>query len=258
MSRVEAKKKKMYGTPEKSSLSITYREGVWERDEYKKEKMNILMTFDEIENCTFNPVVRSKLPPKLQTSRENQNLLYGKPETSMKKKVEEYGASKEYKKAFLEGIVNKAMNEFRNGYPINAYKTLSKHFNLDQIRVFYNKSDKGPAPGTALYNILHPKKAATFKEEEDQPEKVQVVVNAENDEGKGKSTANAGTKDGLLRDVFSLAQIIEQHQKMIERQIKRIENSKKDLDDLGSKADRESAKSVGPSNKKIMCPLGYA
>jgi DNA-binding transcriptional MerR regulator len=219
--------------------------------------MNILMTFDEVENCTFNPVVRSKLPTKLQTSKENQNLLYGKPETNMKKKVEEYSTSKEYKKAFMIGIFNKAMNEFREGRAVNAYKTLNTHFNLDQIRKFYNKNDPGPAPGTALYNILHPKKAQTFKEDEEQVEKMQVVINAETDDAKGKGTASAGTKDALLLDVFNLAQIIEQHQKMIERQIKRIQKSKKDFDSMGPDAGRDSARSVGPHAKQIMCPLGY-
>lgn len=216
------------------------------------------MKFDEVENCTFHPTVRSKLPKDMKVSKENPDNLYGKPETSMKKKVEDYLGSKEYKKALLIGVFNKAMNEFREGYPINAYKTLHAHFNLDQIRSFYNKNASGPAIGTALYNILHPKSRQKFRDEEGAaPEKVAVNINAENADTKGKGTANAGgEKDGLLRDVFTLAQIIEEHQASIERQIKRIENSKKDLQEgRKSPKKRDRAKSVAPA-KETMCPLG--
>lgn len=232
------------------------RECVWEKDEYKKERMNILMTFDEVQNCTFHPAVRSKMPPELKISKENPEILYGKPETNMKKKVDEYLQSKEYNRVKMVGFFNKAMGEFREGRAVNAYKVLNTHFNLDQIRSFYNKNDPGPAPGTALYAILHPEKVQKFKDEEGEPvEKMQVNVNAENADDKGKGTANAGTKDGLLRDVFTLAQIIEQHQAAIERQIKRIEKSKKPLDGKNSKKGRESASSVAPA-KTTMCPLG--
>lgn len=217
--------------------------------------MNILMTYDEVENCTFRPVVRSKMPKALQISKDQPNLLYGKPETNMQKKVDDYTASKEYKKALMLGYINKALKEFREGYPINAYKTLNKHFNLDQIRKFYDAKDPGPSPGTALYGILHPTKTKAFKEDTEEVEKVQAVITEENNENKGKGTANAGSKDGILRDVFTLAQVIEQHQRMIETQIKRIENSKKNLDKGESEVYGRS-KSVGPSQKSTMCPLG--
>lgn len=247
----------MYGSTEESK-SRSSREFVWEKDEYKEERANILMKFDEVENCTFHPAVRSKMPPELKISKENPEILYGKPETSMKKKVDDYLQSKEYRKTLMIGYFNKAMNEFREGKVINAYKTLHTHFNLDQIRSFYNKSDPGPAPGTALYNILHPNKQKKFKDEEgEQVEKMEVNVNADNAEGKGKGTANAGSKDALLRDVFELAQIIEHHQASIERQIKRIEKSKKPLEKSKSpQKGKNRAQSVGPA-KTTMCPLGY-
>lgn len=239
-------------------MNIYSRECVWEKDEYKKERMNILMTFDEVQNCTFHPTVRSKMPPELKISKDNPDFLYGKPETSMKKKVDEYLHSKEFKRAEMVGYFNKAMKEFREGRAINAYKKLNKHFNLDQIRSAFNKSDPGPAEGTALYLILHPEKRQKFKDEEgDQVEKMEVNVNAENADNKGKGSATVGSKDMLLRDVFTLAQIIEQHQAAIERQIKRIEKSKKTLDGKSKspKKGRETAKSVGPA-KTTMCPLG--
>lgn len=214
------------------------------------------MKFDEVENCTFHPAVRSKMPAELKISKENTELLYGKPETNMKKKVDDYLHSKEFKKAEMIGFFNKAMKEFREGRAVNAYKTLNSHFNLDQIRSFYNKSDPGPAPGTALYLVLHPEKMKKFKDEDGEPvEKIQVNINAETAEDKGKGSANAGSKDGLLRDVFTLAQIIEQHQAAIERQIKRIEKSKKPLDGGSKKKGRDTAQSVGPA-KTTMCPLG--
>jgi hypothetical protein len=66
------------------------RDGVWEKDEYKDEKKLLLMKLDEVENCTFAPVVRSKLPEKLKINPENQNILYGPPEADPKKREELY------------------------------------------------------------------------------------------------------------------------------------------------------------------------
>lgn len=234
------------------------REFVWEKEEYRKDRENILMTFDEVENCTFHPTVRSKMPPELKISKENPDMLYGKPETNMKKKVDEYLASKEYKRALMIGVFNKAMKEFREGRPINAYKTLHAQFNLDQIRTFYNKNDPGPSEGTALYSILHPEKQQKFKDDEEEPvEKVQINLNPDDANDKEKGAATSGSKDGLLRDVYELANIIEQHQATIERQIKIVAKSKKQMEKKTSKKGRESTQSMGPT-KTTMCPLGYA
>ena len=237
--------------------SVQYREGVWEKDEYEKERTKLLMTYDEVQNCTFQPAVRSKMPDKLKISEINPTFLYGKPETNLKKKVDDYKQSKEYKRAKMIGFFNKAMKEFREGFAVGAYKTLNANFNLDQIRKFFNEHDPGPAPGTALYNILHPQAQKRFKDDEGAPvEKMQVHVDAEAAEAKGKGTVSSGNKGGLLRDVFSLAQIIEHHQSAIERQIKRIEKSKRDLNIAGSNKSKGRAQSVAPA-KLTMCPLGY-
>ncbi len=48
------------------------------------------MKLDEVENCTFAPAVRSKLPEQLKISKENPGLLYGPPQTDVKKKVQDY------------------------------------------------------------------------------------------------------------------------------------------------------------------------
>ena len=66
------------------------REGVWEKEEYKAEKENLLMKFEEVENCTFAPLVRSKMPDKLKISKDNPDLLYGKPEKNRVKLTAEY------------------------------------------------------------------------------------------------------------------------------------------------------------------------
>ena len=54
------------------------------------EKKKLLMKLDEVENCTFAPAVRSKLPEQLKISKENPGLLYGPPQTDVKKKVQDY------------------------------------------------------------------------------------------------------------------------------------------------------------------------
>lgn len=75
----------------KKEVEVYYvRDGVWEDPNYKDEKKKILMKFDEVQNCTFQPSVRSKMPEKQKISQENPNLLYGAPETNIQKKISEY------------------------------------------------------------------------------------------------------------------------------------------------------------------------
>lgn len=82
-----------YGKRERSRIRVI-RDGVWEKDEYVEEKKKLLMKFEEVENCTFAPVVRSKLPDKLKIAGDNPELLFGPPEKDYKKKVKEYEVEK--------------------------------------------------------------------------------------------------------------------------------------------------------------------
>lgn len=223
------------------------------------------MKLDEVENCTFAPAVRSKLPEKLKISKENPGLLYGPPETDVNKKVEEYAVrladkkSKEYGKAARIGFFNLALNRFRDGSPIEAYKLLAKHFDLPQLRKHFNPRDKGPSEGTALYKILYPGRVAKFKDDpSDKVEKMQLNVQQAEGEGHEKMVFKDNPNINLLRDVHSLAEIIEAHQKDLERQIKRIETANKRAEKKLKRTKSEDSRGAKSSAavKDVMCPLG--
>ena len=143
------------------------------------------------------------------------------------------------------------MVQFKEGDSIKAYEILAKHFDIDQLRKVFEPQKKGPSPGTKLYLILHPKKVNKFGNEPDAPARLQI--NVKDDEPKDKK-AKADAKDtaskNFMLDVYTLAEIIEEHQKDIENQIKRIEGASKRGQ---SRIDRIS--SAHPS-KTVMCPLG--
>lgn len=146
------------------------------------------------------------------------------------------------------------MKKFREGHAIEAYKELNKHFDINQLRATFKPKDPGPTPGTILHNILHPKKGGRFKDEEDQPIKAKVVVKEEDGgaDGKQAKVKNDASKN-MFRDVFSLVEIIEEHQRGIERQIKRAQESKVKAEK--DKDGKERASSAHPT-KTVMCPLG--
>jgi hypothetical protein len=225
------------------------REGIWEDDRFNKEKQKILMKFDEVENCTFAPAVRSKLPDRLKISKEGQpDMLYGPPNKDLKKKMEEYANSTEFQAALRKGFFNKAMNLFIKGKPIDAYKMLNKHFDLNVLRKEFNPRDAGPSKGTVLFSILHPEKLKRLKD--DEPEAVKATISKK--EGEEKGAKKGSGKDELMRDVHTLAAMIENHQKGIERQIKRVKEANKHA----ALAQSQRASSADKPVRDVMCPLG--
>ena len=225
------------------------RDGIWEDNRFSDEKKKILMKLDEVENCTFTPAVRSKLPDRLKVSKEGPfELLYGPPKKDIKAKLNEYTTSKEFQAALRKGFFNKAMTLFIKGKPIDAYKMLSKHFDLDVLRKEFNSKDAGPSKGTVLYNILHPEKVKRLKDDEPETQKATIVKK----EGDDKEDKKGTGKDELMRDVYTLAAMIESHQKSIERQIKRVKESKKHAEEPKSARASSADKPV----RDVMCPLG--
>jgi DNA-binding transcriptional MerR regulator len=143
------------------------------------------------------------------------------------------------------------MKKFREGNPIEAYKTLVNHFPLKQIRAMLNKHDPGPAPGTILFSVLNMQKKTSLRQDEPAPEKMGLAP-AEEGGKPGQAVSKNDRNMILFRDVYSLARIIEDHQRGIEKQIKRVEASKATAaTERGSKR----AQSAHPT-KVRMCPLG--
>ena len=202
--------------------------GVWEMDEFDEERKQILMKLDDSENCTFRPIVRSKLPKTMQIAEFDG--AYKKPE-GMKKMLETKMDSLESLKLKKKGQFKKALFEYLNPKtgPIAAYTILCKHFNVQQIRLELGdpKKDIPPAKGSKLYAILFPEEKKTL-------ENLAKMLSAVED-----------TKDPVykefLYEVLDLVRLIEGHQREVE------------------KAKNLTTKQLANENKKpikeFMCPL---
>jgi hypothetical protein len=187
------------------------------------------MKLDDAENCTFRPIVRSKLPKKMRITPTEG--AYDKPE-GLQKMIERKKESLESLKLKKKGIFRKALFEYMDpkSGPITAYERLCKNFNIQQIRTELGdpKKDKIPPKGSKLHAILFPEEKKTL-------------------EKKKKTFASVeDTKDPVykefLYEVLDLVRMIEGHQKEVQ------------------KAKKLTKKLMATQNKKpvkeFMCPLG--
>lgn len=165
----------------KNSLETKHKEiwdqrgkiGVWEEDDFKDERKKILMKLSDAEHCTFQPIVRSRLPKKMKISETEG--AYDQPEDPMKvleKKNNNLVSLKLKKRGFFQ----KALFEYVNGKgPIVAYTILCENFNIEQIREELGNPKKSPPPkkGTKLYYLLYPqaKEEERKKKEEEKKKK---------------------------------------------------------------------------------------
>lgn len=111
------------------------------------------MKFEEVENCDFEPTILHRLPKKMKIDKPE---LYEKPPP-----LKEYLKTMETNLAGLKQkkkcIYRKALESFNIGQLIDAYKLLTKHFNINQLRKeLGNPNDKGPKLGTPVGDILYP------------------------------------------------------------------------------------------------------
>lgn len=201
---------------------------VWERDEFQDERKQILMKLDDAENCTFRPIVRSKLPKSMQIAPTEG--AYDKPE-GLKKLIEKNKDSLEGLKLKKKGIFKKALFEFCNSRsgPIPAYELLCKNFNIKQIRTELGdpKKDRPPPKGSKLYKILHPEEKKTLEKKKKHFQLVEDMKDPVYKE--------------FLYEVLDLVRMIEGHQKEV------------------AKTKKLTKKLMATENKKpvkeFMCPL---
>lgn len=202
--------------------------GVWERDEFQDERKQILMKLDDAENCTFRPIVRSKLPKTMQIAPTEG--AYDKPE-GLSKMIERKKDSLEGLKMKKQGIFKKALFEYLNpkSGALTAYEMLCKNFNIQQIRAELGdpKKDVIPPKGSKLHKILFPEEMKSLEK------KKRTMASVED------------TKDPVYREflyeVMDLVCVIEGHQKEVQ------------------KAKKLTKKIIAVENKKpikeYMCPL---
>jgi hypothetical protein len=162
------------------------------------------MKLDDADNCTFRPIVRSKLPEKMKICETDG--VYAKPQ-GIKKVIERTIESLEGLKLKKRGHFKKALFMYLNPKTgvSDAYKILCQNFNIQQLRKELGdpKKDIPPAKGTELYSIL-------FPENKESLEKVaKIMANVED------------TKDPVYKEfcyeVLDLVRVIEGHQKEVER-----------------------------------------
>lgn len=87
------------------------------------------MKLDDAQNCTFRPIVRSKLPQKMKICETDG--VYGKPE-GIKKVIERATETLEGIKLKKRGHFKKALFMYLNPETgvTDAYKILCEHFNI--------------------------------------------------------------------------------------------------------------------------------
>jgi hypothetical protein len=208
-------------------------------DEFVEEKKKILMKFEEVENCTFAPTVRSKLPEKYKGKAKDDDILFGKTAKNFDVKLKEIEASQGYYQAKKKGCLQKAIRKYKEGNSTEAYKLVSQSFNINSLRDHFGdkKKDKEPEKGTPLYRILHEKKQMTKEEQlKNEANQKDAEIN--------KEVFGDKVYSNFLRDVFDFVRIIESHQ---EELIKQLKQSKQAL---------KRTKSTDAKLKGEMCPLG--
>lgn len=197
------------------------------------------MKFEEVENCTFAPTVRSKLPEKYKGKAKDDDILFGKTVKNFDEKLKEIDASQGCYQAKKKGCLQKAIRKYREGNTTEAYKIISQSFHINSLRDHFGdkKKDKEPEKGTPLYRILHEKKQMTKDEQ-------QKADANQKDAEINKEVFGDRVYSNFLQDVFDFVRIIESHQEDV---IKQLKLSKKAL---------KRTKSTDAKLKGEMCPLG--
>ena len=140
------------------------KDGAWEECDYNAERQQIMMKFDDAQNCTFNPTLGWKIPTEWQEMAiRKYNFstdFYKKPETS-----------KEAINSFIERAIedphrkfNAKMGTFKRaallyyskGNIKEAYQRICESFNVNYLREVYLKNEllNAPVKKKAVYDRL--------------------------------------------------------------------------------------------------------
>lgn len=120
----------------------TFRSRVWRRNDFKNALKNVLMTNNEMENCTFEPEAGSmsmtievalKANPNL---RKDGHLEEPNPEAFVKKLGLNF--EKSHPEVFKAGVLKRAQLMYKEGKFDDALKRLYDGFNVDSIRKRYD------------------------------------------------------------------------------------------------------------------------
>ncbi|CAK56828.1 unnamed protein product (macronuclear) [Paramecium tetraurelia] len=126
---------------------------VWDSDNYQSERCNIMMTFSDAKECTFQPAVCYRMPEKLkrvilQTHNWAQNNV-GKS-GSLKHFLSQFGDNfKKVPSIYRFGIFKRSQVLYRKGDYRKSYQLLALSFNIRDLKLIFRDPEvkmKQPKP----------------------------------------------------------------------------------------------------------------
>ena len=90
------------------------------------------MSYDDQENCRFEPICGSLNPHHIPTEREKAEKADGKIRTYQERLGENFSSSNP--EVFKKGILKKATGEFNKGEYEKAKNTLTRGFNINSLK----------------------------------------------------------------------------------------------------------------------------
>lgn len=119
---------------------------VWDKSGYMNERQKIMMTFSDAKECTFTPMVCSRMPNKLKehmkrTHNWATNVVDKK--ATFKHFLSQFGENfKRVPTVYKYGIYRRALTLHKKGDYFNSYKLIAEHFNINQMKVLFKDPDR--------------------------------------------------------------------------------------------------------------------
>ena len=118
---------------------------VWDNNGYLPERMQIMMTFTDAKECTFQPSVCVRMPNKLKRRIKdihNWAGSYVDHKGTFENFLKKFGDNfVRYPKVYRFGIYKKAVITAKKGDYLGAYKLLAKVFNIHEMKKEFNHPD---------------------------------------------------------------------------------------------------------------------
>ena len=199
---------------------------LWKRKDLKNIKEQIFLCFDEVEHCTFEPKLISKLYKKDEVNRINNLELeeVALKRISNKAWVDKMG--KNYKDRnhliFKEGIVKKAKVQYNNGNFSECKKLLTTAFNIEEIKIHFDTKY------AQLVEKNRKKKAIEDLKLGKNPADVEsnIFKNRywDNKEGPYPDNFNKAKNKEICRDVFIMINDIDNYYKSQKKEAKKLKD----------------------------------
>lgn len=111
---------------------------VWDNEGFKTERQNIMMTFSDAKECTFQPSVCTRMPNKLkQHMKDTHTWATGivDRKTTMKDFILKFGDNfSRFPRIYRYGVYKRAVVWAKNGDYRRAYKAIAENFNIKELK----------------------------------------------------------------------------------------------------------------------------